>query len=131
MEDRMFCFQCEQTCGTGDCRGCTGRAGVCGKTAPVAALQDELTGALIGLARAAEQNTRTKNSTRLIIEGLFTTITNVNFNEQTLRSLISRVNKEKDAISPSCSSCGSKCGSTDAYDMNRIWKADVNVRSLK
>src|SRR5574344_380984 len=131
MEDSMFCFQCEQTCGTGDCRGCTGRAGVCGKTAPVAALQDELTGALIGLARAAEQNTRTKNSTRLIIEGLFTTITNVNFNEQTLRSLIDRVNREKDEISPSCASCGSKCGSTDVYDMNRIWKADADVRSLK
>ena len=96
MDNRMFCFQCEQTCGTGDCRGCTGSAGACGKTAEAAALQDELTGALIGLARAAEQNIRTKNSTRLIIEGLFTTITNVNFNEQTLRSLIDRVNREKD-----------------------------------
>ena len=45
----MFCFQCEQTAG---CSGCTGKAGVCGKTADTAALQDELTGALIGLARA-------------------------------------------------------------------------------
>ena len=45
----MFCFQCEQTAG---CTGCTGKAGVCGKTADVAGLQDELTGALIGLARA-------------------------------------------------------------------------------
>lgn len=36
----MFCFQCEQTAG---CVGCTKAAGVCGKTAEVAALQDELT----------------------------------------------------------------------------------------
>ena len=43
MDNRMFCFQCEQTAG---CTGCTGKAGVCGKTADVAELQDELTGAL-------------------------------------------------------------------------------------
>ena len=49
MERKMFCFQCEQTAA---CTGCTGKAGVCGKTADVAQLQDELTGALIGLARA-------------------------------------------------------------------------------
>ena len=53
MENHMFCFQCEQTAG---CSGCTGRAGVCGKQADTAQLQDQLTGALIGLARAAEGN---------------------------------------------------------------------------
>lgn len=47
----MFCFQCEQTAG---CTGCIGKAGVCGKSADVAKLQDELTGALIGLARATQ-----------------------------------------------------------------------------
>lgn len=47
MSDNMFCFQCEQTAGCGDC---TGKTGVCGKTASVAKLQDELTGVLIGLA---------------------------------------------------------------------------------
>lgn len=48
MENKMFCFQCEQTMrGT----GCTGCAGVCGKSAAAADLQDELTSALIGLAR--------------------------------------------------------------------------------
>ena len=45
--DTMFCFQCEQTAG---CAGCTSAAGVCGKKAPTARLQDELTGALVGLA---------------------------------------------------------------------------------
>ena len=48
MEQKMFCFQCEQTA------GCSGNAGVCGKSADVARLQDELTGALIGLARATD-----------------------------------------------------------------------------
>ena len=44
----MFCFQCEQAA---HCTGCTGSAGVCGKSAETANLQDELTGALIGLAQ--------------------------------------------------------------------------------
>ena len=47
----MFCYQCEQTAG---CKGCTGQMGVCGKTQDMALLQDQLTGALIGLARATE-----------------------------------------------------------------------------
>ena len=50
MDKKMFCFQCEQTVG---CTGCTGNAGVCGKKADTAKLQDELTGALISLAKAA------------------------------------------------------------------------------
>jgi len=128
MENQMFCFQCEQTAGG---TGCTGRAGVCGKSSSVAKLQDELTGALIGLARAATNGAKSDRTTHLILEGLFTTITNVSFNEETLRSLISDVNNEKNAVSPSCDSCGSRCGSTDNYDMNKIWNADKNVRSLK
>ena len=55
MNTQMFCFQCEQTAG---CKGCTGAAGVCGKKADVAGLQDQLTGALIGLARATAGNTQ-------------------------------------------------------------------------
>ena len=46
----MFCYQCEQSAAPG---GCTVQ-GVCGKTAPVANLQDELTAALVGLARALD-----------------------------------------------------------------------------
>ena len=59
MERQMFCFQCEQTAGG---KGCMGRAGVCGKTAPIAGLQDELTGAMIGLAQAAKDSDRITNS---------------------------------------------------------------------
>ena len=67
MENNMFCFQCEQTAG---CTGCTGKAGVCGKDANVARLQDELTGALIGLARGID-GAPTKEEKKVIVEGLF------------------------------------------------------------
>ena len=81
MEKKMFCFQCEQTAG---CTGCTGSAGVCGKDAKVAALQDQLTGAMIALANTCKGCPNEPETDRLIIEGLFTTITNVNFNQNTI-----------------------------------------------
>ncbi|MCI6885998.1 MAG: hydroxylamine reductase [Lachnospiraceae bacterium] len=124
----MFCFQCEQTAG---CSGCTGHAGVCGKTAVTAGLQDELTGALIGLARTCTTNPKTENTDRLILEGLFTAVTNVNFNDVTIRQLIDRVKAEKEQIAPGCASCMARCGNTDDYDMKRLWNADEDIRSLK
>ena len=129
MDNRMFCFQCEQTAG---CAGCTGKAGVCGKTAEVAELQDQLTGALIGLARATDGDTlATPNTWRLMIEGLFTTVTNVSFNEKTIRTLIDQVHEEKARLVPGCSGCGSRCGRNDDYDMNLLWNAQEDIRSLK
>ena len=129
MDNRMFCFQCEQTA---LCTGCTGKAGVCGKSAEVAQLQDELTGALIGLARAADGDTlATSNTWRLMAEGLFTTVTNVNFNERTIRELIDRVHAEKARLVPNCYSCTSRCGRNDDYDMRLLWSAQEDVRSLK
>ena len=128
MDNKMFCFQCEQTAG---CSGCTGNAGVCGKSANTAILQDELTGALISLAKACGNNAKTENTDRIIIEGLFTTITNVNFNDETLKEMIDKVRKEKEKIAPGCSVCSSKCGNTDEYDMKNIWNDNEDIRSLK
>lgn len=129
MDYNMFCFQCEQTVG---CSGCTGMAGVCGKTAEVAGLQDELTGALIGLARATDENPHvTQNTWTLIIKGLFTTVTNVNFYPETLHSLIDRVRAEKERLMPDCSCCASSCGRSDDYDMTGLWNAPEDIRSLK
>ena len=129
MDHRMFCFQCEQTAG---CTGCMGKAGVCGKTAGVAKLQDELTGALIGLARATDNAPGVNEGTwRLMIEGLFTTVTNVNFNEKTLRDLIDRVHGVKARLVPNCSGCASACGRTNDYDMENVWNAQEDIRSLK
>lgn len=128
MENAMFCFQCEQTaCGT----GCTKQAGVCGKKADTANLQDKLTGALVGLARSCGNNPKTEDTDRLILEGLFTTITNVNFNDKTLIELIDRIKQDKNKIVPSCSACGSPCGNTDDYDMERLWNDNEDIRSLK
>src|SRR5574344_1345138 len=92
MDKQMFCFQCEQTAG---CTGCTGSAGVCGKKSDTAVLQDKLTGALIGLARASQGNDPTADMYRTILSGLFTTITNVNFDNESILEEIERVHKAK------------------------------------
>ena len=129
MDNKMFCFQCEQTAG---CTGCTGKAGVCGKTGETAQLQDELTGALIGLARATDGETSPdKDTWRVMVEGLFTTVTNVNFNEDTIRALIDRVHREKEKLVAQCSVCSSPCGRNDDYDMSLLWSAGEDIRSLK
>lgn len=128
MSNNMFCFQCEQTAG---CKGCTGKVGVCGKSDEVAKLQDELTGALIGLARASDGHLTTASTHKAMIEGLFTTLTNVNFNEDTILSQIETVRLEKEALIPGCSGCASPCGRNDEYDMTRLWTDDEDIRSLK
>ena len=129
MDKNMFCFQCEQTIG---CSGCTGNSGVCGKTADTAKLQDELTGALIGLARAVDSTTAvSKKTSQVIIEGLFTTVTNVNFDNASIESMIQKVRAEKERLAPDCSKCQSPCGKTDEYDMQQLWNADEDTRSLK
>ena len=101
----MFCFQCEQTAGG---TGCTGKAGVCGKKADTANLQDELTGALIGLARSAQNNEPTKSTHRAMLEGLFTTITNVDFDNERVKSQIEAVHSEKEKLMKGCGCCS--CG---------------------
>lgn len=130
MEQNMFCFQCEQTA---LCQGCTGAAGVCGKKADTAALQDRLTGALIGLARAVEGNEDLISTAtdQIVLEGLFATLTNVNFNNASLNALIQRVDDEKKRLIPNCTACSSACGRNDDYDMRKLWTAQEDVRSLK
>ncbi|MDY6328102.1 MAG: hydroxylamine reductase [Lachnospiraceae bacterium] len=112
MSDNMFCFQCEQTASKA---GCTGCAGVCGKSASTSKLQDELTGALMGLARKYNDN-RNEEITKLLIEGLFTTVTNVNFNDDTLKKMIADI-RSYDI--------------TDEYDMMNLWRENEDIRSLK
>ena len=130
MDKKMFCFQCEQTAGG---QGCQGACGVCGKSAEVAAAQDRLTGALIGLARAAEGNEDklTAATDRLLQEGLFTTVTNVSFNAETVDALTRRVRQEKQRLIPPCQTCASDCGRNDDYDLEQLWQAGEDERSLK
>lgn len=129
MEKKMFCFQCEQTAG---CAACTGIAGVCGKKSETAKLQDELTGALIGLARAAEGNMDLSQDTyQTILEGLFITVTNVSFDNDAITAMINKIHAEKQKLVPDCFTCAAPCGRTDDYDMRQIWDADEDIRSLK
>lgn len=120
MTQNMFCFQCEQTAG---CSGCTGKAGVCGKTAQTAELQDQLTGALITLAEEAEKISDCKRPDRLIMEGLFTTLTNVNFDDESIRRMTDQVWKQREDLT----------GNRDrqGFDMKKIWNAHEDIRSLK
>lgn len=120
MEENMFCYQCEQTAG---CSGCAGSKGVCGKKDTTARLQDELTGALIGLAQALEGHTALPETNRLTAEGLFATLTNVNFDDKSLREQITAIHKEKEKYTRECIS---------DYSMERLWKEpDGDIRSLK
>lgn len=128
MNHKMFCFQCEQTAG---CSGCTGNAGVCGKSAETARLQDELTGALIGLARAADNTAAPKEADRLILEGLFATLTNVNFDDASLKQMTEKIHAVKNSLSPLCGSCTSQCEKNDDYGLDSLWTGDENIRSLK
>ena len=96
MDQKMFCYQCEQTAG---CAGCTGSTGVCGKTAETARLQDQLVGAMIGLARAAEGVECPGDRVyRTVIEGLFTTLTNVSFDDDAIRAQIEKTHREKERL---------------------------------
>ena len=122
----MFCFQCEQTAGHAACTGC---AGVCGKTAEVAEVQDELTGALVGLARtwrAAGSPTIGSDVAELVEHALFATVTNVDFDPEDVRSLVGLVRFQRDELA----STNGVAVQAD-LDMRFVWDAQENVRSLK
>ena len=116
--EKMFCFQCEQTAGS---RACTGNSGVCGKPADTAGLQDELTGALIGIARAARKSKPDMEAVRAVIEGLFVTVTNVNFDNESIRAYSSNAAAQKERLAPGI----------EDYDLTSLWKEDEDIRSLK
>lgn len=108
--NNMFCFQCEQTAFGSGCI----KSGVCGKKPDTANLQDELISLVIELANCSEQN---NELTEIIITGLFTTITNVNFDNQTITEFIEKIKKfiKRD----------------DIFNIKTVWESDINTRSLK
>ena len=88
-ENKMFCFQCQETAG---CSGCT-VSGVCGKKPDVAAMQDLLVYVTKGLSAVTTQlrsegKEIDENVNHKIIVNLFTTITNANFDKE---SIITRI----------------------------------------
>lgn len=86
----MFCYQCEQTAKS---TGCT-TVGVCGKSPEVANLQDLLVYLSKGISmyahRARKSGVKDRDVDLFVVEALFTTITNVNFDEERMESLIVR-----------------------------------------
>ena len=118
MSQNMFCFQCEQTAKSIACQ----TVGVCGKQPSTSTLQDELTGALIALSNAVVDNKPLESTNKIILAGLFTTITNVSFNDETLKELIEKVIEETKKISKD---------NYEPYDMNSLWNDNEDVRSLK
>ena len=128
MDQKMFCYQCEQTAhGT----GCTGNAGVCGKPHDVADLQDQVTGALIGLARAAEGGKPTEDTNHTIAKGLFTTVTNVSFDKVALEAMLATIRAEKRRVTMEICGCNLENGAFDEYDITKIWRESDDIRSLK
>jgi len=120
----MFCYQCEQTAkGT----GCTS-GGVCGKTAETARLQDALTNELVGLARAAERKETFAGADGAVIDGLFTTMTNVSFDDNAILRQIEIVKAEKEKLLPTC---GCDFAEEKDFEIADIWDGDDDVRSLK
>ncbi|MBV4421755.1 hydroxylamine reductase [Clostridium tyrobutyricum] len=94
MENKMFCYQCQETAG---CKGCT-QAGVCGKKPEVAAMQDLLVYVTKGLSavttRLREEGKRiSKQVNYMVTYNLFTTITNANFDEE---AIVLRITKTID-----------------------------------
>ena len=88
-ENKMFCFQCQETAG---CSGCT-VSGVCGKKPDVAAMQDLLVYVTKGISAVTTQlrsegKEIDDNINHQIIVNLFTTITNANFDKE---SIITRI----------------------------------------
>ncbi len=112
----MFCFQCEQTAkGT----GCT-KVGVCGKPPEAANEMDRLTAALVGLARAAEGKATKQNTDELVMQGLFATVTNVNFDKDRIRKYADLVAAEKE-----------KLGGAVDLDVAQLWSGDTDTVSLR
>ena len=117
MTNSMFCFQCEQTAGGKGCSAC----GVCGKNAATASAQDALTGALVALAATVTAEKPADAALdALVIDGLFKTVTNVDFDESELKDYAARI-----------AAAGQARGAAAPFDMGQVWTANEDIRSLK
>ena len=109
----MFCFQCEQTAkGT----GCT-VSGVCGKKPNVAHGQDELTCEMIGLAACSDGRAAHVD---MIVDGLFVTITNVNFDEGKVAAYAAKIGQAREEM-----------GGDLPLSTEELFHGDENVISLR
>lgn len=99
MENTMFCYQCQETAG---CTGCT-KYGVCGKSPQTAKLQDILIYVTKGLSEVTtklrkENKTVDKYTDMLIVDNLFITITNANFDNNIITEKIRETISQRDKL---------------------------------
>ena len=90
MDNKMFCYQCQETAG---CKGCT-ISGVCGKTPEIAKIQDLLIYVTKGLSEVTtvlrgQEETISPEINHHIVVNLFNTITNANFDGEVFYQRVS------------------------------------------
>ncbi|MBN2024743.1 MAG: hydroxylamine reductase [Pirellulales bacterium] len=127
----MYCYQCEQTAGGA---GCT-RAGVCGKDAQTAALQDLLVFAAKGISqyahRAAVLGRRDRQIDVFVAEALFATVTNVDFDparlEETLHEAAAVRDRARTLYADACAAAGK---SPDALEGPAAWQPAADLAGL-
>lgn len=126
----MFCFQCEQV---SHGKACT-KVGACGKLAPTSELQDDLTVSLIRLAMMLDGCDPNAHAAELMMEGLFTTITNVSFDDAAITEMIRLVDQAVESETPANSGCGSCCACGDKSVISKgrdLFAGDPDVVSLR
>jgi hydroxylamine reductase len=123
----MFCYQCEQTA-KGE--GCT-KAGVCGKSSDVAALQDLLIQGLAELSHCAIEGRKVgvvdHDISVFTVEALFSTLTNVDFDAERFGGLINRCVQLRDAFKAKVKAAG---GKVDFLEGPTAFKPDKTLEGL-
>ncbi|MBE6906878.1 MAG: hydroxylamine reductase [Ruminococcaceae bacterium] len=116
MENKMFCYQCQETAG---CTGCT-QVGVCGKKPEVAAMQDLLVYVTKGISAVttrlrAQGKPVSREVNHLVTLNLFTTITNANFDEDAIVArIVNTLERKKELLV--------QLGSTEDLPEAAIWE---------
>jgi len=137
----MFCYQCEQTAKGS---GCT-KIGVCGKKESTAKLQDLILFATKKLAfyhnELLKNNVKNPAADHLILDALFTTVTNVNFDDKRLLSLLERIISEKKNSQKICKEnniptdeicdCTCRCGCEEGKSLEEFLKKAEEISITK
>lgn len=122
----MFCFQCEQTAGG---KGCS-KVGVCGKQPETAALQDLIIFQLKGISQYAcalrKLEIKSAKADRFALEALFTTITNVDFDNSRLEKIIRKGGEVKEELKKILIDSTGK----DIDGPAAVWQPSGNLESL-
>lgn len=94
-------------------------------------LRDELTGALVGLARALNGDRPDPETHKIMLQGLFAVTGFLPLSETVIAEQIQAVMGKKNALIPNCLNCASPCGRTLNYNMDQFRNSEEPVRSLK